>query len=74
MHIKEVFERGDSEDRNLESVGKEKAAECEITVVIVSNTEPVGLQWSSEFEASKLQLLTGCTCSSLFGILASLSL
>lgn len=44
MHIKEAFERGDSEDRNLESVGKEKAAECEITVVIVSNTEPVGLQ------------------------------
>lgn len=38
MHIKEVFERGDSEDRNLESVGKEKAPKCEIAVVTVSNT------------------------------------
>lgn len=50
MHIKEVFERGDSEDRNLESVGKEKAPECEITVVTVSNT---GLLCFSDLRSSK---------------------
>lgn len=56
MHIKGVFERGDSEDRNLESVGKEKAPKCEIAVVTVSNT---GLLDCSDRRSSK-QVNYGC--------------